>query len=479
MSETYVEERPRILSVDQDPKTNFAMVKALETWGYETLVASNVDEALEILKEEKIKLVFLDDSTRTVDKLDGLVTIRDKRPDVSVVMMVQRRRISAVVECMRLGAQDCLTKPIADEQLQQTVENCFKALRLEHELEDLRKQVERRRGLDRIIGNSVALRRATEMVRRVAGHPISVLINGDSGTGKELFAEAIHQLSPRAQGPFISVDCASFPSDLVESELFGYYKGAFTGATENKPGRFELADGGTLFLDEIGNLSLNVQKKLLRVLQERKVARLGSKHLQSIDVRIVAATNVNLKDAIIRGEFREDLYHRLNEFSVRLPPLRERNDDVELLARFFLHRFNNQFSRSITGFSREAMDRIRQYPWPGNVRELHNCIKRAAVLSEDRIELEDLPADLMDYRLPEPEKEMGIGSVPASDQLAFHMPEGILPLWDAAQMVIQEVERKYIQKALLLAHWNKMKAAKLLNIHFKTLYQKMREYQID
>lgn len=464
-----------VLVVDQDPQETFALCQSLQGAGFVPRLASDEAATFEALLDPSLRLVLMDDATRRSFKRNLLAYLKRDRPDLDVALMVRRGDVASVVEGMRLGAGDCLVKPVEEEQLLQSLRSLQQARALEREIDDLRVRLERERGVDRILGTSLGMRRAVEMLKRVATFPVSVLLLGESGTGKELFAEALHQLSPRGQGPFVAVDCAAIPAELVESELFGHVKGAFTGAQEARPGRLEEANGGTLFLDEIGNLPPNTQMKLLRVLQERQLFRLGGRDPLPLDIRLVAATNVNLRRAITDGSFREDLYHRLAEFTVSLPPLRERGDDIELLARFFLHRFNHRFRRAVKGFSEAAMVRLRTHRWPGNVRELQSAIKQSVILAGDFIEAEHLPAVLGSA-------PPASGALPAADPgkalPSFKMPDGIMPLWAVGQAIAGEVEKRAIEDALAKANWDKAKAAQLLSIHFKTLYRKMKEYQI-
>jgi transcriptional regulator with PAS, ATPase and Fis domain len=326
-------------------------------------------------------------------------------------------------------------------------------------------------GLDRIIGKSPELMRCISLARRVAEFPVNVLIIGDSGTGKELFADAIHRLSGRRAGPFVAVDCASYPAELVESELFGYVRGAFTGAIRDKPGRIELAEGGTLFIDEIGNLSPAVQVKLLRVLQERRICRLGTNEGRPVDLRLICATNVNLGDAIAAGRFRADLYHRINEFFLMLPPLRDRGDDIGILANFFLYRFNRQFSKEIPGFDDAALARLNAYPWPGNIRELQSAVKHSVVLSQGRIGVSALPEEVACFRAAPQDAS-------AEQNPDFLMPEGVLPLWDARSLVAREVEKRSIHEALVNFRYDRARTAEALGIHPKTLGRKIKEQGI-
>jgi DNA-binding NtrC family response regulator len=466
-----------VLVLSQDLDQAFSLCKEVEGRGLRAVSLQDPKEALKALKDPAVRLVLVDDSLLAEAESNLLLRFRDLRPDVFMVLLVARAGTQSVVAGMRNGVKDCLIKPVEPEQVQRTVENCLREQDLLFDTEKLRNQIEQQHALERIVGNSPELLRAIDMVRRVADYPVSVLITGESGTGKELIAEAIHQRSIRRGGPFVAVDCASFPAELVESELFGYQKGSFTGAAETKPGRFELAHGGTLLLDEIGNLPSNVQMKLLRVLQTRRISRIGSTHSQPIDVRLVSATNTNLREAITKGLFREDLYHRINEFSVHLPAVRERGEDLSLLALFFLHRFNAQFNLEVKGFAIETLDLIRRYPWPGNVRQLQNAIKHAVILCGGVVEPSHLPSEVREHVPQEPELASGPALSPRP--ALFSMPEGILPLWAASQGIIAEVEKRYIQEALMQMHWNKLKAAKILGIHFKTLYKKMKEYQIE
>lgn len=459
----------RVLVVDDEPENCFVVAKALEDEGYRPLIAYSGPDALEQLESDPlIQLVLLDIRMPGMDGVEVLGRIREKDHDLPVVIVSAFEQVSTAVKCMRLGAYDYLTKPLNIHELKITVANTFRTLKLQNEVTQLRSEIDKRRGLEQLVGGSAAIQQVAALIQRVAQHDISVLITGQSGTGKEVVAEAIHALSPRRSKPLVSVDCTALPEHLIESELFGYEKGAFTGASERKPGRFEMAQGGTLFLDEIGNLPASAQMKLLRVIQERQVTRLGGKQAFNIDVRLLAATNADLRGMMRSGGFREDLYHRLNEFTIHLPPLQERHGDVELLAAYFLHRFNGQFKRQVSGFSADAMQCLRAYPWPGNVRELHNVIKRGVVLAESQIELANLPSEIRQAARPP--------SVDAALEPAGN--PALQPLKAATQQAVAKVERELIQAALLSTHNNKMQAAKLLQIDYKTLFNKLKEHQL-
>jgi len=461
----------KVLVVDDEPENCFVVAKALEDEGYQPLIAYSGTDALEQLEaDHQIQLVLLDIRMPGMDGVEVLGRIREKDQELPVVIVSAFEQVSTAVRCMRLGAYDYLTKPLNIHELKITVANTFRTLKLQHEVTRLRSEIDKRRGLEQMVGSSTAIQKVSALIQRVAQHDISVLITGESGTGKEVVAEAIHALSPRLDKPFVCVDCTALPEHLVESELFGYEKGAFTGAVERKPGRFELAHGGTLFLDEIGNLPPSAQMKLLRVLQERQVTRLGGKQAFPVDVRVLAATNADLRVLMKNGSYREDLFHRLNEFCIHLPPLRERGGDAEVLAAFFLHRFNAQFKRQVSGFSPAALDCLRAYHWPGNVRELHNAVKRGVVLAEALIEPAHLPPEV---RLAEAPAQV------AGPEAPGEQGGPIPPMKEATQIAVARIEKDLITRALHATQNNKMQAAKMLKIDYKTLFNKLKEHQMQ
>ncbi len=324
-----------------------------------------------------------------------------------------------------------------------------------------------------IITQNEEFKKILETVKKIAEYDVAVLIIGESGTGKELIAKMIHKNSARRNCPFISIDCATLPDTLVESELFGHEKGAFTGANETKIGRFELANTGTLFLDEIGNLSISTQKKLLRVLQEKKITRIGGKKEINLDIRVITATNVDLKESVKKSEFREDLYHRINEFYIELPPLRKRNGDIELLINHFIIKYDKKYDKKVKHVSNDVMNFLTSYSWPGNVRELENVIKHSVIMCEsETIEMNDLPKSLI--------KNKDFASEKVDDLTNFEFKdEEILPIKDIMDKIKGDIERKIIIKALTRYKWNKTKVAEILQIDYKTLYNKIKEYKIE
>jgi DNA-binding NtrC family response regulator len=387
--------------------------------------------------------------------------IRELDEHVPVIMLTGHGTIESAVSAMKLGAFDYLIKPVHLEELRVVMEKALETRRLVAEVQTLRAAMRERAGPDDLVGGSRAMDELRQFIGRVAPYDVTILIRGESGTGKELVAHAIHGQSKRRRGPFIPLDCAALPETLVESELFGHERGAFTGATQRRLGRFELAHGGTLFLDEIGNLPLSTQMKLLRVLEDRAITRLGGRGQIPIDVRIVAATHVSFEDAIREGRFREDLYHRLNEFTIHVPALRERPEDIPTLVDHLLRRVGEELGKEVPGATPDVVAALRGYPWPGNVRELRNALKRAAVLAEGPISLVDLPGELR-------------GRGPAA--VAPTAPGAGSTLKDVVRHVVESAERDLIMRTLERTRWNRAQAARILGINYKTLYNKLREY---
>ncbi|NTV52044.1 MAG: sigma-54-dependent Fis family transcriptional regulator [Candidatus Firestonebacteria bacterium] len=458
----------KILVVDDEPEICWIVKKVLVEAGFEVDLAFDGERGLDMVERGEPNLVLLDLRLPGIDGLETLKRIKAQHTQLPVVILSAFDNVGAAVRAMKLGAYDYISKPLNVDEMLITLKNALQTTALINEVGQLREQIAQTQ-TENLIWSCPAMNKVLEMVGRIARYDVTALVQGDSGTGKELIAQYIHAHSARSQGPFVSIDCGALPESLVESELFGYERGAFTGAQERKLGRFELAQNGTLFLDEIGNLSLNIQVKLLRVLQERKLQRLGGKGEIDINVRIITATNTVLDKALRDGTFREDLYHRLNEFTVALPSLKERVEDIPVLAQHFLARYNRQFSKTVEGFSPEVMEIFRQYAWPGNVRELMHAVKRAVVLAAEKIETLHLPPEILEWQ-PRPQS-VAVALTPSPET-------AMRPLKEICQEVSRKVERETIIRVLQETRWNKVKTARLLKINYKTLFNKMKELGI-
>ena len=394
--------KEKILIIDDEAEILDNCRRILERAGFDCMLLRESENFARVLKEESPDLVLTD---LRMPKKDGMSILKEAKavdPDIVVLLFTAYGTIKSALEACKLGAFDYIQKPFSAEQLRLAVNRGIKQKRLSDENRYLRSQLKEAYGFNRIIGNSAALREILELVKKVSRTDANILISGDSGTGKELIARGIHTNSDRSQSPFVPVDCASLPENLLESELFGHEKGAFTDAHVTRPGIFEYANGGTLFLDEIGELAVALQAKLLRALQERQVRRVGGRKLINVDVRIISATNRSLPEAIAEGKFREDLFYRLNVISIPLPPLMERKDDIPLLANHYLKHYGKSRKNEIEGISKKAMALMERYHWPGNVRELQNVMERAVSLTDHKIiSPEDLPEQLRSIRNPD------------------------------------------------------------------------------
>lgn len=450
--------KEKILIIDDEPDIGWLFSKILGEEGYQVSTALSGQEGISIIKKEQPDLVFLDIRLPGIDGIETLKEIRKFNTELLVIILTAYETVKTAVEAMKLGAYDYLSKPVDNERIKIIIKNALKTRNLTREVIHLRQRIMEKYDFNAIIGDSPQMQKVLDMIKTVAAHEITVLLQGRSGTGKELAARAIHYESKRAEKPFVVIDCSILPETLVESEIFGYEKGAFTGAYERKKGKFELANQGTVFLDEIGNLTTPVQIKLLRVLQEREIERLGGKRPIKVDVRLIAATNANLERAIKHGRFREDLFYRLNVFPIQLPPLRDREGDVLLLAGYFLKHFDQEFKKKKTKISPEAMELLAGYHWPGNVRELRNVIESAVLLSDGVIFPQHLSAKIQSVRGESVKME---GS-----------------LKEVTRQARQRAEKKLILKVLKDVNWNRSKASKILKVDYKTLYNKMKEYNI-
>jgi DNA-binding NtrC family response regulator len=447
-----------ILVVDDNDALRFMLSDFLSQEGYQIFVAQNGFEALDLLKVQSVDLVLLDIDMPGLNGLQVLEKIKELDNPCLVIMLTALQEIKLAVQAMKLGAYDYLSKPVNLEEIKLVIEKGLQHRQLQRKAFNLEQKIQEVWGPTGLIGTSPGISRVYQLIHKVARTDTTVLIQGESGTGKELVAYTIHHHSSRRDKSFVTVDCGAIPGDLVESELFGHEKGAFTGASQRKIGKFELARGGTLFLDEIGNLPLSGQAKLLRVLEQKQITRVGGTSTIPVDVRIIAATNLLLRQAVREGKFREDLFYRLNVFTLELPPLRERKEDIPLLAENFLHRFAQQQKKRLRGISPEAMEVLLDYSWPGNVRELRNVLERAVILAEDQITPEHLP----DLTLFSP--------------VSFSPP---LPFSEAKEKLLADLEKKYILDALAKSKGNKAKAARALQINYKTLYDKLKKYGIE
>jgi DNA-binding NtrC family response regulator len=441
---------------------------ALEAQGHVVLEARDEPEAIQHLRQARPSVVLTDLKLPTGDGFGVLRAAKELDPELQVVVMTAYGSIQDAVTAMKEGAMDFLAKPVDPDHLILMVERAIAQRRMLTEYILLKEELAERRGAPKIIGEDRHLRQVSQQLHRAAGTDATVLLEGESGTGKELFARALHALSPRADGPFVAINCAAIPDTLLETELFGHEKGAFTGAAARKPGRFELAHRGTLFLDEIGDLPLALQAKILRALEEKRFERVGGTSSLHVDVRVVAATNRHLKASVAAKLFREDLYFRLSVFPITIPPLRERTDDVAILARHFVEKFSRDLTKKTLLLSPAALEDLRAYQWPGNVRELQNCIERAVILCDgDTIQPRHLN---LSFRQP-----VTAPAVPASpwEQIDLSGTMG-----EAMRRVTAEVERRKLQEALTEAQGNKHRAAAALQVSYKTLLQKQKEYGI-
>ena len=456
-----------VLIVEDRDSLRTMLRHALEAHGHAVLEARDEPEAIRELRRTRPVVVLTDLKLPVGDGFGVLRAAKELDHDLPVVVMTAYGSIQDAVAAMREGAMDFLAKPVEPDHLLLMVERAIAQRRMLTEYIVLKEELAERRGAPRIIGEDGKLRQVSQQLHRAAATDATVLLEGESGTGKELFARALHALSPRADGPFVAINCAAIPESLLESELFGYEKGAFTGAAQRKPGRFELAHRGTLFLDEIGDLPLALQAKILRALEEKQFERVGGTQSLHVDSRVVAATNRNLKQRVSERQFREDLYFRLSVFPIQIPPLRERGDDVLILARHFVDKFCKDLNKKLLMLSPTALDDLKAYSWPGNVRELQNCIERAVILADgDSIHQRHLNLSF---------RNAPTGQVQADpwDQIDL---SGTMT--DAIRRVSGEVERRKIETALQEYGGNKAQAAHALQLGFKALMQKIKAYGI-
>ncbi len=451
--------RNRILVVDDEHLIRWSLEQSLKKQGYEVAIAASGEDALKQVQEEAPELMLLDIQLPGMDGLSVLQRIKEIDSEIIVIMVTALGILETAVKAMRLGAFDYINKPFNLDELSIIVKKALETSQLRKEVAQLRSAQESKYGIDNIISGSRHMQQVLDMVRKVARSDAStVLIQGESGTGKELIARAIHMESSRKDQPFMAINCAALPETLLESELMGHEKGAFTDAKTQKRGLFEMSDGGTIFLDEIGDMDLGMQAKLLRILEERTFRRVGGTKEIPVDVRIVSATNQELLKKIEEKSFRNDLYYRLQVIPIYLPPLRERREDIMPLVEFFIRHYNREFGKSVTGVSKMAQKFLEEYEWPGNVRELRNIIERAIILeNENTLMLEHLPRELVSQT----------GETSSGPMNLRIPPEGI---------DIEDVERELIRQSLEMADGNQSKAAKKLNLGIDAFRYRMKKF---
>ena len=447
--------KARIVVVDDDATMREALRETLAGEGYAVLAVDNAIHAIAELEKQEADLVLADLTLPRVSGLELLDSIRRQWPGLEVIVITGQGSIETAVDAIKRGAYHYVTKPFTPDEIIHLVGQALERRRLVHRKERLEEEVSLLRGAHQLVGQSEPMRRINEIIQTAAGSDATVLVQGESGTGKEIIANAIHAQSRRTRGPLVKMNCAAVPETLLESELFGHEKGAFTGADRRRIGRFEQADGGTLFLDEVCEMHPRLQAKFLRALQEREIERLGSSATIPVDTRIIAATNRDLQKALEEGALREDLYYRLNVILLRVPPLRERMDDVPIVAMHFLRKYAAREHSSMSSIAEEALNVLLSYSWPGNVRELENAIERAAVLGKgEQLRARDLPPQV--HRGGDDERPL----IPA-------------------HLTLEEIEKLAIAQALRLTGGNKSEAAERLGIHRTSIYDKMRRYGIE
>jgi two-component system response regulator HydG len=448
----------RVLVVDDDTAHRTMLRTLVGDWGYAIVEADDGEAAIAAVRARPIDLVLMDIRMVRVSGIEALEQIKAINPAIPIVLMTAYASVEMAVDALKKGAYDYLLKPLDFDKLRLTLERALEHIRLTAENRQLKRQLEDGFQCPDIIGSSPAMVRMMETVAQVAVSEATVMVTGESGTGKELVAAAIHHNSPRKEGPFVKVNCAAITETLLESELFGHEKGAFTGADRRKEGRFIQADGGSLFLDEVGEMPVSMQVKLLRVIQERELTRVGGEQVIPVDVRLIVATNQDLTQMVKAGTFREDLYYRLNVVELKTPPLRERREDIPLLAAYFLTRFAEKNRKSVERFSPRSMDLLIRHPWPGNVRELMNTIERAVVLARTTC-LDESDFAALTARLHETDTALSSSAFPAD-----------IPL--------ERIEREAIVNTLASADGNKSEAARRLGITRKTLREKLKKYDM-
>ncbi|MCI0532403.1 MAG: sigma-54 dependent transcriptional regulator [candidate division Zixibacteria bacterium] len=455
-------EKVKLLIIDDDPKVSWALSEGLST-GFEVLSARDGKEGLKLITSHQPELILLDIKMPNMSGLDVLEKIKNLDAQSDVIMLSGHGDTQNVVESIRRGASEFISKPFDIKEVEIHLHNALEKNRLKKEVTTLRQQLRKQDGQETLIGDSAVMTQIRNIIEQISDSELTVLIRGESGTGKEIVARKIHDLSSRNKQPFVKVNCAAIPRDLLEAELFGYDKGAFTGAHKNKPGRFEVAHKGTIFLDEIGDMSMDLQAKLLQVLEQHEFVRVGGIQNIKVDVRIICATNRNLEKALEKQAMRDDLYYRLNEITVHLPPLRERRIDVPLLLEHFLELYNQSYNKRMQALSPRSLKLLQEYDWPGNVRQLENLIKQVVVRGDQEI----IPGILKSHPPSDPEY------LPGSDH---SHPEKSLSLKKRIAETVTREEKQLIGEVLQKTNWNRRKAAEILEISYRSLLYKIKEY---
>ncbi len=464
----------KLLIIDDDPKVSWVLSEGLSE-EFSVLTARDGTEGIQMASTEKPELVLLDIQMPGMSGLEVLRKLKAGVEDADVIMLSGHGDIKNVVESMRLGAAEFISKPFDVKEVEIHLRNILRKRELEAKVEQLEDQLGKSASpLDKMIGDTPEMVKIKNLIEEVADSELTVLIRGESGTGKEIVARSIHELSSRAKGPFTKVNCAAIPRDLLEAELFGYEKGAFTGANRTKPGRFEVANKGTIFLDEIGEMPLELQSKLLQVLEQQEFVRVGGVQNIKVDVRIVCATNRNLEEAISNREMRDDLYYRLNEITIPLPPLRERADDIPLLCDMFIRKYNAQYKKEFPGLSPAMNEKLMNYSWPGNVRQLENLVKQVVVRGD-----EGIVDDILNRSTAAPSTPAASSSRPAISDTSGADNGNQYSLKKRVGETVAREEKALISEVLRKTNWNRRKAAEVLEISYRSLLYKIKEYSLS
>ena len=455
----------KILVIDDDPKVPWILSEGLKE--FEIVSARDGVEGISAARDEHPQLVLLDIKMPGMDGLEVLSRLKEQNSGQEVIMLSGHGDTQHIVESIRLGAAEFINKPFDVREVEIHIRKVLERSLLKEENLKMRKRLSHYEAQHRMVGDSARMSDLKSLVEQVADSELAVLIRGESGTGKEIIARMVHALSGRAEQEFVKVNCAAIPRDLLESELFGYEKGAFTGAVRNKPGRFEIADGGTMFLDEVGDMPLELQSKLLQVVEQNEFVRVGGVHNIKVDVRIVCATNRDLEEAISQKQFRDDLFYRLNEITLPIPPLRERREDIPMLVDYFLRKYTQEYKRDFRPLSPEALRFLQSQKWPGNVRQLENLIKQVVVRDDEQI--------LYDLLETKPSVDDPLGPLPpvAGDE------DGTLSLKKRVSRAVEREERRLISEVLRRTNWNRRKASKILEISYRSLLYKIKEYRLN